>query len=35
MLLVNITYRFNQGKSVRSIGKEVKTETERQAKKIF
>ncbi len=35
MLLVNITYRFNQGKSVRNIEKEVKTEVERQSKKIF
>jgi hypothetical protein len=35
MMLVNITYRFNHGKSVRNIEKEVKTETERQAKKIF
>jgi hypothetical protein len=35
MMLVNITYRFNQGKSVRNIEKEVKTEKERQAKKIF
>jgi len=35
MLMVNLTYRFNKGKSVRNIEKEVKTETERQAKKIF
>ncbi len=35
MLLINITYRFNQGKSVRNVEKEVKTEVERQAKKIF
>jgi hypothetical protein len=35
MLLVNITYRFNHGKSVRNIEKEVKTEVERKAKKIF
>jgi len=35
MMLVNITYRFNKGKSVRNIEKEVKTEVERQAKKIF
>jgi hypothetical protein len=35
MLLVNITYRFNQGKSVRNITKEVKTEKEREAKKLF
>jgi hypothetical protein len=34
MVLVNITYRFNQGKS-RNIEKEVKTEVERQAKKVF
>ncbi len=35
MMLVNITYRFNQGKSVRNIEKEVKTEVERKAKKVF
>lgn len=35
MMLVNLTYRFNHGKSVRNIEKEVKTEVERQAKKIF
>jgi hypothetical protein len=35
MMLVNITYRFNHGKSIRNIEKEVKTEKERQAKKIF
>lgn len=35
MLLINITYRFNHGKSVRNVEKEVKTEVERQAKKIF
>jgi hypothetical protein len=35
MMLVNITYRFNKGKTVRNIEKEVKTEVERQAKKIF
>ncbi|MFA6126183.1 MAG: outer membrane beta-barrel protein [Bacteroidales bacterium] len=34
MVLVNITYRFNQGKS-RNIEKEVKTEVERKAKKLF
>jgi hypothetical protein len=35
MLLVNITYRFNQGKSVRNIEKDVKSEVERKAKKLF
>jgi len=35
MLLVNITYRFNHGKSIRNIEKEVKTEVERKAKKVF
>jgi len=35
MLLMNLTYRFNHGKSVRNIEKEVKTEVERKAKKIF
>ncbi len=35
MMMVNITYRFNKGKSVRNIEKEVKVEVERQAKKIF
>jgi hypothetical protein len=35
MMIVNITYRFNKGKSVRNLEKEVKTEVERQAKKIF
>jgi len=35
MMLINITYRFNKGKSVRNIEKEVKTEVERQGKKIF
>jgi len=35
MLLVNIVYRFNQGKSVRSIEKEVKKDVERESRKIF
>jgi hypothetical protein len=35
MMIVNITYRFNRGKSVRNIEKEVKTDVERQARKIF
>jgi len=35
MLLVNVTYRFNQGKSIRKIEKEVKTEVERQSKKLL
>ena len=35
MLLLNVTWRFNQGKSVRNIEKEVKTEVERQGKKVF
>jgi hypothetical protein len=35
MMLVNITWRFNQGKSVRNLAKEVTKEEERQAKKIF
>jgi hypothetical protein len=35
MMLLNVTYRFNQGKSVRNIEKDVKSEVERQGKKIF
>jgi hypothetical protein len=34
-LLVNVTWRFNQGKSVKNIEKEVEKEVERQGRKIF
>jgi hypothetical protein len=35
MVLFNVVYRFNHGKTVKSIEKDVKKEVEKQAKKIF
>ena len=35
MVLFNVVYRFNHGKTVKSIAKDVKKEVEKEAKKIF
>ncbi|MDD3812290.1 MAG: hypothetical protein PHV14_08410, partial [Bacteroidales bacterium] len=34
-LLFNVTYRFNHGKSVKTLEKEIKKEVEKEAKGIF
>jgi hypothetical protein len=34
-LLFNVTYRFNHGKSVKTLDKEIKKEVEKEAKGIF